>query len=324
LDLRTRLVECVEAGASRHEAAERFEVSVSSAVRWMQRFVRFGSVAAKPSGGSTSPLEAHAAWLLELVAKHPDLTLDEIVAAMRREGIAGSRTAAWRFFARHQITVKKKSMHAAEQKRADVARARRRWMLEQGLFDPARLVFVDETATSTNMARPRGRCARGVRLIGHVPQSHWQTITFVAGLRLDAMVAPMVVEGPITGEMFLAYVEQCLVPTLKRGQDHLKAHFAAGVRQAIEAAGATLLYLPQYSPDLETQSNWPLPSSKLSCARPRNDPFAVSGAALPPSSRNSLHKNSPTISDTQVMPQPDRNLVGTGTVQRIKQEMRAT
>ena len=107
LDLRTRLVECVEAGASRHEAAERFEVSVSSAVRWMQRFVRFGSVAAKPSGGSTSPLEAHAAWLLELVAEHPDLTLDEIVAAMRREAIAGSRTAVWRFFARHQITVKK-------------------------------------------------------------------------------------------------------------------------------------------------------------------------------------------------------------------------
>jgi len=105
LDLRTRLVECVEAGASRHEAAERFEVSVSSAVRWMQRFVRFGSVAAKPSGGSTSPLEAHAAWLLELVAQHPDLTLDEIVAAMRREAIAGSRTAVWRFFARHQITV---------------------------------------------------------------------------------------------------------------------------------------------------------------------------------------------------------------------------
>jgi transposase len=146
-------------------------------------------------------------------------------------------------------------MHAAEQKRADVARARRRWMLEQGLFDPARLVFVDETATSTNMARPRGRCARGVRLIGHVPQSHWQTITFVAGLRLDAMVAPLVVEGPITGEMFLAYVEQCLVPTLKHGDiivmDRLKAHFAAGVREAIEAADATLLYLPQYSPDLD-------------------------------------------------------------------------
>jgi hypothetical protein len=74
----------------------------------------------------------------------------------------------------------------------------------------------DDTATSTNMARPHGRYARGVRLIGHVPQSHWQTITLVAGLRHDAMVAPMVVEGPMTAEIFLAYVEQCLVPMLKR------------------------------------------------------------------------------------------------------------
>jgi transposase len=204
LDLRARVVECVEAGASRHEAAERFEVSVSSAVRWMQRFVQFGNAAAKPSGGSTSPLEAHAAWLLERVAKDPDLTLDEIVAAMREQGIAGSRTAVWRFFERHQITVKKKSLRAAEQQRADVARARQRWMREQGFFDPAHLVFVDETATSTNMARPYGRCPRGVRLIGHVPQGHWQTLTFVAGLRQDGMVAPMVVEGAMDGPSFLA------------------------------------------------------------------------------------------------------------------------
>jgi len=255
MDLRERVVEFIEAGASRHEAAECFVVSVSSAIRWMQRRVRFGSVAAKSSGGSTSPLEAHAPWLLKLIAEHPDLTLDEIVAGMHRHGIAGSRSAVWRLFDRHKISFKKKSVRAAEQERADVARARRRWIREQGLFDSAQLVFVDETATSTNMARPRGRCARGVRLIGHVPQSHWQTITFVAGLRHDAMVAPMVVEGPINGEMFLAYIEQCLVPTLKRGDivvmDHLKAHFAAGVREAIEAAGATLLYLPQYSPDLD-------------------------------------------------------------------------
>ena len=122
LDLRERVVASVEAGASRHEAAERFEVSVSSAIRWVQRFVRFGSAAANPIGGSTSPLEAHAAWLLELIAKHPDLTLDEIVAAMRRHGIAGSRTAVWRFFERHKITVKKKSVRAAEQERADEAR----------------------------------------------------------------------------------------------------------------------------------------------------------------------------------------------------------
>ena len=255
LDLRERVVASIEAGASRHEAAERFDVSVSSAIRWMQRFLRFGSAAAKPSGGSTSPLEVHAPWLLGLVAKHPDLTLDEIVVAMRREGIAGSRVAVWRFFERHKITVKKKSMRAAEQERADVVRARRRWMREQGLFDPARLVFVDETATSTNMARLRGRCARGLRLIGHVPQGKWQTITFVAGLRHDAMVAPFVIDGAMNGASFLAYLEQCLVPTLKPDDvviiDNLKAHHVAGVREAIEAAGATLRYLPQYSPDLD-------------------------------------------------------------------------
>jgi len=117
-------------------------------------------------------------------------------------------------------------------------------MRDQGLFDPARLVFVDETATSTNMARLRGRCARGLRLIGHVPQAHWQTVTFVAGLRHDGMVAPFVINGPMTGASFIAYLEQCLAPTLKRGDiviiDNLKAHQVAGVREAIEAAGATL------------------------------------------------------------------------------------
>jgi transposase len=107
LDLRERVVASVEVGASRHEAAERFEVSVRSAIRWVQHFVRLGNAAAKPIGGSTSPLEAHATWLLELIAKHPDLTLDEIVVAMRRHGIAGSRSAVWRFFERHKITVKK-------------------------------------------------------------------------------------------------------------------------------------------------------------------------------------------------------------------------
>lgn len=255
LDLRERVVESVATGASRHEAAECFGVSVSSAIRWMQRFVAVGSAAAMPSGGSTSPLEAHARWLLKLVAEHPDWTLDEIVAAMQREAIAGSRSAVWRFFDRHKITFKKKSVRAAEQERADVVRARRRWMREQGLFDPARLVFVDETATSTNMARLRGRCARGVRLIGRVPQGQWQTVTFVAGLRNDRMVAPLVIEGAMTGESFLAYLEQCLVPTLKRDDivimDRLNVHKVAGVREAIEAAGATLRYLPSYSPDLD-------------------------------------------------------------------------
>src|SRR5208283_1516871 len=116
----------------------------------------------------------------------------------RRCASDGSPAAASRYGGSTSdiISALKKSLRAAEQERADVARARRRWMREQGLFDPARLVFVDETATSTNMARQRGRCARGLRLIGRVPQGHWQTVTFVAGLRHDGMVAPFVINGP--------------------------------------------------------------------------------------------------------------------------------
>lgn len=254
-DLRERVIETVESGASRREAAEIFAVSVSSAVRWVQRFVATGGVAPKPSGGSTSPLERHADQLLELVAEHPDLTLDEIVAAMHKRKIAGSRTAVWRFFQRHKITLKKKSMVATERDRPDVARERRRWIREQGLMDPAKLVFLDETATATNMARPRGRCLRGMRLIGRVPQAHWETLTFVAGLRRDGIVAPFVIAGPMNGETFLTYIQQCVVPRLKPGEtviiDNLKAHKVAGVREAIEAAGATLLFLPRYSPDLD-------------------------------------------------------------------------
>jgi transposase len=122
------------------------------------------------------------------------------------------------------------------------------------MFDPARLVFIDETAVSTNMVRLRGRAPRGIRVIGQVPLGKWTTITFVAALRYDKMTAPMVVDGPMTGEMFLAYVEQCLVPTLKRNDivvmDNLRAHKVPGIQEAIEKARATLRYLPKYSPDL--------------------------------------------------------------------------
>lgn len=141
-----------------------------------------------------------------------------------------------------------------------MARARRRWIREQGLLDPAHLVFIDETAVSTNMVRLYGRGPRGARVIGEAPQGTWKTITFVAALRHDKMVAPMVFDGPMTGEMFPAYVEHCLVPTLKRNDivviDNLRAHKVAGIREAIEASRATLRYLPQYSPDL-TRSRCP-------------------------------------------------------------------
>ena len=144
-------------------------------------------------------------------------------------------------------------MHASEQERADVAEARQRWKEDQPALDPARLVFIDETGTSTNMARLRGRCRRGERLVGRVPHGHWKITTFVAGLRCDAVTAPFVIDRPMNGLIFRTYLEHCLIPTLTPGDivimDNLPAHKVAGVREIIEAVGARLVYLPPYSPD---------------------------------------------------------------------------
>jgi transposase len=107
-DLRDRVVRAVEAGASCHEAAAAFEVSPSSAIRWVARFRRTGSAAAKPMGGKRSPLDAHASWLLELIANEPDLTLEEIRGRLRQRGIAVAASSVWRFCDRHNITFKKK------------------------------------------------------------------------------------------------------------------------------------------------------------------------------------------------------------------------
>jgi transposase len=116
------------------------------------------------------------------------------------------------------------------------------------------LVFIDETWASTNMTRRYGRAPRGQRLVAAVPHGHWKISTFVAGLRTSGLTAPLVVDGAMNGDIFRAYVEQILAPTLKPGDivilDNLASHKVAGVREAIEARGASLVYLPPYSPDL--------------------------------------------------------------------------
>jgi transposase len=247
-----RVIRFVEGGGSRREAAEQFDVSVSSAIRWVQRFRDDGTCEPIPRGGSTSPLEKHSQRILALISEQPDFTLGEIVSALHKQRIPGSRSALSRFFARHGITVKK-SLRAAERKRADVARARRRWVREQGMLDPACLVFIDETAVTTKMVRPNGWNPRGERLVGDVPMGYWETVTFIAGFRQTGIVAPMLIKGAMNGEAFLAYIEQCLVPTLKRKDivvvDNVSFHKVAGVEEAIQAGGAELRYLPQYSPE---------------------------------------------------------------------------
>ena len=135
-----------------------------------------------------------------------------------------------------------------------MAKAREEWRHEQSSLDKTRLIFLDETGVATDLARTRARGPRGQRVIGKIPYGHWKTTTFLAGLRCDGIIAPFVVDCAMNGEIFLAYVEQVLVPSLQPGDivilDNLPAHKVAGVRELIENAGANLVYLPPYSPDL--------------------------------------------------------------------------
>jgi transposase len=135
-----------------------------------------------------------------------------------------------------------------------VARRRAQWKKHQGRLEARRLVFIDETWAKTNMTRTHGRCARGARLVAKAPHGRWRTLTFLAALRCDRIEAPCVIDGPINGASFLAYVEQVLVPTLNPGDvvimDNLGSHKRQAIRRAIRAAGAKLFFLPPYSPDL--------------------------------------------------------------------------
>ena len=152
-----------------------------------------------------------------------------------------------------QTDAQKKTAHASEQDRPDVLKRREDWFEGQLDLDPKRLVFIDETWTSTNMARTHGRCARGERLRAGIPHGHWKTTTFVAGLRIDGIAAPFVLDGPINRNAFEIYVAKVLVPELKPGDivvmDNLSSHKGPAVRAMIAAVGASLLYLPPYSPD---------------------------------------------------------------------------
>jgi transposase len=136
---------------------------------------------------------------------------------------------------------------------------REEWFDAQLDLDPESLIFIDETWTSTNMARRYGRCERGQRLRVAVPHGHWKTTTFVGALTLRGFIAPFVIDGPIDRLAFETYVEKVLIPELRPGDavimDNLPGHKGPRVRQMIEATGARLLYLPPYSPDFNPIEN---------------------------------------------------------------------
>lgn len=255
-DLRKRVVAAVERGGRRRAVALQFGVAPSTVTKWVQHLKRTGGLAPAKQGGDrrSERIEKHAAEIIALIAATPDITLEEISAHLKNaHGETFVVSTIWRCLDRHGLTFKK-TAHASEQERLDVVAARCAWIATQAELDPRCLVFVDETGASTKMTRAYGRSPRGARCIAAIPHGHWKTTTFVGGLRLSGMTAPMVLDGAMNGPAFLAWVEQALAPTLRLGDivvmDNLPAHKPAAVRNAIEAAGAELRYLPPYSPDL--------------------------------------------------------------------------
>lgn len=166
-------------------------------------------------------------------------------------------------------------------------RARRRWIRRQGGMDPARLVFIDESAAKTNMTRLRGRAPRGERLLASCPYGHWRTTTMISSIRLDGSTACMTIDGPTDTEVFQAYVREVLCPALRLGDcvvmDNLGPHKDKKTLALIEAAGATVRFLPPYSPDLNPiEMMWSKLKALLRGAEARSAPDLTHaiGAAL--------------------------------------------
>jgi transposase len=226
-DLRSRVLAAIDTGLSRRQAAERFGVSASSAIRWDALRQAGGDARPKPQGGDrlSQRTEAHADLIRAALADVPDITLMELKVRLAGQGAHVSVAALWRFCRRHKITRKKDSAcRRAEPPRCPEA-------------------------------------ARGQRLRAGIPHGHWKTTTFVAGLRLEGIVAPFVLDGPMNRGAFETYVARVLVPELRPGDvvilDNLSSHKGARVRELIECAqhGVRLLYLPSYSPDFNPIEN---------------------------------------------------------------------
>lgn len=254
-DLRKRVVRAViDDGMSASAAARRFGIGRSTAILWVQRYRREGTLApgpiGRPRGMKVAPYQD---FIMEKM-KDTDTTLDILQAALWDEyGVYASRTLLHRFIRDEGLTYKK-TVHASEQERPDVALARWLWRRALPELEASQLVFIDETWFRTDMTPLRGWAMRGERLMAKAPGGHWKTTTLVAGLTTDGVIAPVVLDGPMNGDAFIAWIEQFLAPALQPGQivimDNLPAHKIAAVAGAIEAVEAELLYLPPYSPDL--------------------------------------------------------------------------
>jgi transposase len=205
-DLRRRVVDAVKGGMSRRQAAAHFKVGASSAIRWVARSLTTGDISPKRQGGDrrSKAIKAQADFILSLLGPEGDATLAEMQAALAAAGHSFSISALSPVSLLRPKThnAQKKSAHAAEQDRPDILKRRQAWFESQLDLDPEKLVFIDETWASTNMARRYGRAPKGERRRAAIPYGHWKTTTFVAGLRLKGIAAPLVFDGPINAQVF--------------------------------------------------------------------------------------------------------------------------
>src|SRR5579884_4317381 len=289
-----------DSGTGAYAAASIFRVSVSYIYKVLGRRKRTVETSARPWAGGPKPkLAAYDEALRACIMSKPDATLAGLQAwLMAEHSLKVSIGCLWERLRHPGLTLKKKSLRAAEQDRSDIVEAREEWRASQPGLNPERLVFIDETWAKTNMARLIGRPPRGQRLIATVPHGHWMTTTFVAALRHDAITAPCVFNAAMDGASFLTYVEHFLAPALRQGDavvmDNLASHKVAGVREAIERAGAAVRYLPACSPDLNPIEQVFAKLKRLFARLPH----AASTLSLRPSLTpwmSSRHENAPTI-----------------------------
>jgi transposase len=252
-DLRQRVFDTViRRDGSLRQIADRFLVSLSFVTRLLRHHRLTGSLEPKPHGGGRQPALGpdDLERLRELVKAQPDATLEELRKSL---DASCSIMAIARSLHKLKITRKKKDLHAQERQDPETGRKRKDFCAKAARLDPRRLVFVDETGAHTAMTRTHGRAPVGERVYGAIP-GHWETVTLISGMRLSGVTAPLILEGSTDTAAFESYVEQVLVPQLRPGDvviwDNLKPHRAPTVVDAIEGAGASVMPLPPWSPDL--------------------------------------------------------------------------
>ena len=285
-DLRQRVVETIQRGdGSVRQIASRFLVSVSFVVRLLHLHRTTGSVEPKPHGGGhpavLTPEDLER--LRELIRQQPDATLEE---CRQRLGVSCSTMTISRALSRLGLPRKKKVPRAQEQDRPDVQERRREFCEGLAGVDARRLVFVDECGANTAMTRTHGRAPVGQRVYTNTP-GRWESITLTCGLRLSGVTAALAFPGATNTDVFETYVEEVLVPELKPGDvviwDNVKPHESEEAIEAVEEAGARVVPLPPYSPDLtpiEEMVSKVKGSLRSAAARTKETVYAAFGSAL--------------------------------------------